>query len=952
MPQEFQQSPKSSTPPPPNTGLGTRQLKAATAYGSQQATAAFGAQSVPAADPNGVMANYHMGWQNTGRCVVGMIMDGTPIANTYRVHVEKGYAPVVATALSHTSSSALGATEINTYVPGTPVIVMMHDKIGVNYILGGIPSVLDVGKRAYHGYVSQASRKRVDELHKKHIKQKDGGQIVNFNAWRAIDSTLASEWGAVTSTGLSVTLDDFMVKMSVNEFCGVYAFYHDQMLRLAGNNLQIWSAGSERESLMDGLECNDTTGYAPYPWEAMGILQIGTEMIQDYETTTYLCPKQKPYYTHWENKHEFQQPYHRTQVFYGYLGQGGRKTVQAPPEGLDRWTYKPQPGSPPGPPFTAAPGNEYPDIKCTGGATKLKNHEERPSFGLHEDNVGLDGRRFIASAKGITLAKRLLIPIPQRLKRPEDPQGDKGDNYKFSSQEGGGPAHDITGDIELTVSPTKEGHLQRAAGVLDLHGYLFNYSGFHPFYWHEKDYKVWEQSELVQTTKTQINHKVPTFKDLQTSMFLEVPAPKEWKIDHRYGQQKYYEAESHISLLEDGGVVIGDGYGGEIRMTGGSVFISAPGDVWLKSGRDAQVWAGGDCHVRARSSINMSATKEHVRIKSEKNVLILAGNSKEKEGGILLESRSNLREYDFDQCGDKVKFGGVVMRAKDSNVAAIGDGVFVGVHEDGKGDIVLDAAKGKKNIVTGSQSVVHMVRQAVFHGFGSGRPNAKPESSNFFSKDASLVCGIFAAEKDIFSEGNVICQENLMAFKGHVLTGLAASNPFVAPASDGPPSANESVSKVTEMVNTEIPEFADQSVTIPKLFYYKDKQIGHKTTHKKMGFSFKADDDYKISEVLVYEDRWQQLAEISGKPKKTWEERPVEAFAGCDETYPYPGKAVFEADTYVKQQLKIAQYKSGGIGDLDRGTAPGLSGPYKNPKYGTANKVPLNGSYVIVGYED
>ena len=46
-------------------------------------------------------------------------------------------------------------------------------------------------------------------------------------------------------------------------------------------------------------------------------------------------------------------------------------------------------------------------------------------------------------------------------------------------------------------------------------------------------------------------------------------------------------------LLEDGTVVIGDGYGAEIRMCAGSITISAPGDVWLKPGKNAQMWREG-----------------------------------------------------------------------------------------------------------------------------------------------------------------------------------------------------------------------------------------------------------------------------------------------------------------------------------------------------------------------
>lgn len=945
----YEESPASSRPPVHDTGQKLRQHQNDTAYGSQQATAAYAAQLRPVADPNGVLPAYRFGFQDTGRLVVGFIMDGTPIANCYRVHLEKGFAPIVATACSHGSAAAIGATELNTYAPGTPVIVMVHDKNAMGYILGGIPSILDVGRRSYHDYISQAARKRVDELHKKHIKQKDGGQIVDHSVWRPIDSTMAAEWGAISTTGLGVTVDDFMVRLSVNEFCGVYGFYHDQLLRVAGTNMQVWTAGSERDAFMDQAECNDTVGYAPYPWEAMGVIIPGQPTVQEYDVKTYLCPKQKPYYAHWENKNEYQQPYHRSQIFYGYLGQGRRSTVTAPPPGVTRWTYKPGEGGEGEKPYESAPGNDYGELECESGADKEKDHDEKPCFGLHEDNVGLDGRRFIASAKGITIAKRLLLPMPQRIKRPDTPDGDTEKDYKFSGQYGAGPEHKITGDIQTTDSTWP--NLQRAASLLDLHGYLFNYAGIHPFYWHAKDYKTWEQSELEPTTKTQINHRVPAFNTLTSSMFLKQPEPKKWKIDHRYGEQDYYEMESFITLLEDGGVVIGDGYGGEIRMTGGSVFISAPGDVWLKSGRHSTIWSGADCSIRAYNGIDMSTTKDSVRIKSEKHFMALAGNDG-YEGGILLESRGRFGGYNFENCGDDVLFGGIVLHARESAIAAVGDSVYVGTKEDADdGKIILDAGKGRRDVVTSSNNVYHYVKAAIYHGFGTGRPDEKPEKSNYFAKNNTLVCGMFSAQKDIFASGNLLCNKNIISASKHILTRQAERRPQVAPIdAEGESLIGGVISEVTALVATVIPDAVKGNSQFNKITHFDALRIGDADVQEKLAFSFRTDEQYKVADFLLYEDRWQQLAELSGQTGKKWEETGVEAFSGCDMTYPFPGKKwLVDEQAYVMQEFNIAEFANGGIRDMDRGTAPGLNGAYSNPRFQDNNKTTLNNGYIIIG---
>lgn len=942
----FQESPGSSRLPAQDSGEKLRQLRIDLAYGSITSTSAFAAQLRPLADPHGVAPAYRLGFQNTGRIVVGVIMDGTPIANCYRVHLENGFAPIVATACGHGSATMLGATAINTYAPGTPVIVMVRDKDTNGYILGGVPSILDVGRRSYHDYISQASRKRVDELHKKHMKQKDGGRLPNYSAWRPIDATLASEWGAISSTGVSVTVDDFMAQLSVNEFCGVYGFYHDSLLRLAGTNMQVWTGGSERDAIMDQAECNDTVGYAPYPWEAMGVLEPGQPVIEEYDVKTYLCPKQKPYYAHWENKNEYQQPYHRSQVFYGYLGQGCRSVVQAPPQ-IARWTYEPGPADTAPPPYEGAPGNDYGELECTAGPTKSKTHDEQPGLGLHEDNIALDGRRFIASAKGIVLAKRTLLPMPQRLKRPDTPDGDTEKNYKFGGKYGDGDPHKITGDIVTTDNDYP--NLQRAAAILDLHGYLFNYAGLHPFYWHAKDYKTWEQSELEPATKTKINHKVPDFGELTGSMFLKAPEPKKWKIDHRYNEQDYYEMESFISLLEDGGIVIGDGYGGEIRMTGGSVTISAPGDVWIKSGRNTNTWAGADCSIRANHSIDMSTTQDSIRVKSEKHLMMLAGNG-EQEGGVLIESRSPMRNYDFEKCGDDVKFGGVVLRARKSNVAGIGDSIYMGAPEDATdGKIIMDAAKGKSDFVTSSRNVHNYVKSGVFHAFGSGRADQPVDKSNGFLRDVTSICGIFTAERDAFVDGNIMAKQNLFSSEGHVLTAKAKQLDFkVGPIDAG--VLSDVIERVTDFVNVEMPSTVSSASIGNQKTHYDGQKIGHRDVHKVLAFSFRTDEQYRIPEFLIYEDRWQQLAEIAGRSVNRWEEKEVKSFGGCDTTYPYPGKKWLTSEpAYAQQELNIAEFVDGGFRDIDRGAAPGLAGGYSQPRFGSKNTVTLNGNYAITG---
>lgn len=910
----------------------------------------WGAQSQAPHDIHLHAVGYKTGFQDTGRVVTGIVVDGTPIANCYKVFLEKARAPIIAMATATTSQSAYGASAFCGYTPGTPVIVMVHDKQAQAVILGAAPIVLDVGVRAYHDYISQASRKRVDDCHKKYLKQPINGQMVDWSAWRPWDGTMGGEWGAMSTTGIAVSVDDFMLRASVNEFCGLYGFYHDSLLRMVGYNMQVWTAGSERDAFMDQGECNDTQGYSPYPWEAMGKLQP-TTIITEYESKDYQCALAKPWYAHWENNNEFQQPYHRTQNFFGYLGQGARKVVHAPPPGLQEWTYKPGKSGSPTPPYDSQVVDGEPP-ECGGGPSKTNNHEEKPVYGLYEENTALDGRHFMTSAKGIVIAKRILLPIPQRLKRPDSGEGDDAEkNYKAASKFGSGPNHDITGDIKETDE--KWPNLQRATAVLDLHGYLFNYAGLHPFYWHEKDYKTWEEQDLAQNGPTS-NQKPPQFGMLGSQMYLKQPAPKQFQIDHRYNTQKFYETESFVSLLEDGSIVIGDGYGAEIRMSGGCMFLSAPGDVWCQAGRDVQLWGGNDVSVKGYKSVDVVATEKNVRIKAERNVLVLAGNdSSDREGGILLESRGNTTDYDFEKCGDKIKFAGIVMRAPKSNVVSLAHQIYLrtGGGDIKPGDIVIDAATGSNDIVTKSNNLYNYLKKAgtVCHFFG-GQKVGGTNKANFFSQYITTLCGPLGIDKDIFINGNVLCDGSVLVSKGHILTEAAAKGAIFVGPCDGTcqGQVKEAVQQFRKLIDTEIPKVGN-TIDQSKLqqLWYAAKKAGNDETIPILEFSFRLDEDYNIEDFRLYESRWQQMGRLIDSVPEQWNERKVRN-KKCEETWAYPGKKWWEQEpSFVEQDLKIVTPADGYI-DKKRNPAPGLATEYKQPEFKPNSPQTLQGVYGII----
>lgn len=953
-------SSEQSRPAPParahsvtDTGAEARQVRRDGLFSDPTSSAGFNSGRNAIKDPLSSVVNFANGLTTlTNQIAYGLILDGSALVNCYRVSLESGIE-VVATPLMTGSSGCIGASPMNTYMPGTRVVVSLNSRDGLSTILGAQASPTELVMQAVHDYISPFSRQRVDACHKKFLQQKDAGGFANLNHARPLDATHASEWGAISTTGGAVFLDDFMLRASINEVCGLYAFYHDSLLRLTGYNFQFWTGGHEREGFVDQGEYNEYQGYTPYPWENLGCLKNTVTPIQQYEPQNYLNSFGQPWYTRWENKHEFAQPYHRTIDFYGYLGQGHRRIVQAPPDEIERWTYDGTTGTEPARPFDSAQqggqgGGKGPKKETNKTVTK-------PSATLAEQNVGLDGRIYFSSAKGITLLKRVLLPSINRSKRPEnvDSGDDAFKNYKAAGLLGSGPQHLITGDIQTTNADYP--NMQRAAAVMDLHGYLFNYAGIHPFYWHANDYKTWEQTTHQ---KAKVNQRVPTFSSLRREMYLSEIAPKKIRIDHRYEEQNYYESESFISLLDDGGIVIGDGYGAEIRMTGGCVFISAPGDVWLKGGRDVQTWAGNDAIIKANKSIDVSATSESVRVKAEKHLMLLGGNEKATTGGVLIESKTRGIEYDFSQPGDDTRFNGILLMAPSANVVTHSKSLYLKTGSDNGavergGHIMVDSQNGEQDMIVRSRNFYHYLEQAgsLFHFFGQ---DDETQKANYFRKDFSLLSGRLATERDFIAGGGILCEGNILVAKGHIATEQATrmTFPVVAPLKeDDQNKIKDAIKSLRTAIDTDIPDAAnDIRDNVIQVSWLDDKRAGNEDELVFMGFSFRTDENYGVDKFELHEDRWQQLARLGNQKTDTWTETGVKINVAPFITYPFPGKKwLTDEAVYKEQDLNIAEFKEDGFRDKDRGSAPALDEAYKQPKFKEpAAGKNIDGNYPII----
>lgn len=869
----------------------------------------------PAFDPTSSGAAQQRRLDHGVEILFGRVMDAIPYLNVYKVLPERGLSVLTCSYLSPGPNSAFGARSSMTIAPGARVWFIYHRELSYGLIIGVEPDFMTDGSLALSDFIYLGSRSGFhrDTAHSFPMRMNSRG-LCDWSAGRPFDATTAGEWGAFTETGLRVMLDSGMVQLGAGESCGVFAYLWDQLLRVAGVNLQIRSSVFEHESLDDESEHFDVTGYSVYPWESLGGGRQSSELFRTHPAQD--TEIDKPWYAAIEPKYDDQMALRRVYHFQGYLGQGGKRTLVAP----------------------------------TGGAT-ARQGVPAPTVTLFEENIALTGRLSVRSAMGASIVRRPLIPKLQPKKRPEHKQGDNATNYKASGASGDGPQHVVSGAPSLPSDAEDQSQVL-AAGVADLHAYTFNWEAPHPFHYHEQD---WELSE---EDGGPLGDKLPPipFEKLakHRSMYLPPPQTASVEIDHRYGTVAYALTSSHLTLLDDGGVSIGSGCGCELRMAGGSITLSAPGDVWIKPGRNAVTMAGRDLILRGKRHVDASSSEGDLRLKAERHLWGVAGNG--GDGLMLLESRGTGNEYTFEDVdgrpmlGSDARASGVVLRAANSNVVAWGQDIYLrtGGGSVGDGDITLDASNGRQNILTNSESVVHYMTPGNEGGrYDAYHDDGKVKSTNTFISSNSLLHGSLAVIGSVAVDGSLYTNDWIYVDTGHIATADAPRFNYLVPGitPDSLQPYFDEIKAAERSVRQSLTNYYSQAI---KEKYLTEYHAGNDRVMSIVEFSFRTTEQYGTGGGVfrLYEDRWQQLARLSETKTTVWTESLL--VSQGQSSGPYPGYEVAAAEgSFRTLDLTMVDAATGTA--KHRGSAAETADYYTDPKYATPVPGTLNNNYTVIG---
>lgn len=849
-------------------------------------------RTAPAADPTQSGWIHKLSLGNEFKLLFGKIVDEIAYTNCYKVQPEHGVAALWCNALSPTGLQPIGARQFGQIPVGSLVIFAQHPQDTFGIILGVIPSASIDSQSAVPDFISQASRAGllVDSAHSYPLSQAYASLITDWSAGRPVDTTGEGEYGQITETGLLNFIDSFMTANRVDEECGIWHFYPDALTRLAGHNFQLWTTGTEREDTDDEGEFNVVKGYTPYYWEALGAYDLGADVCRSVAAEDWQHDETQQGYSGQEPVADDQTPFMRLKEFYGYLGQAYKRVLCLPPQ--------------------CAVGSESIDssINQLGAETIYP--------GVFDETITLTGRYSLRSAHEIIFSKHIAIPTPKQIYLPQDPNGDNSTDYKAAGILGAGTSHIVDGEIAVTgvENPTQI----RVATFMDNHAFVFNWVNCHPFYYHTKDWYLPEEGDLDYLGGCAAPaFDPPRFNDLTCHHFIEAPAAIPLNVDHRYGDVNYYPNHSYIGMLADGGIVIGDGFGAEIRMANGHIWLTAPGDCNIHSGRDIVNLAGFDHVIRAKNSCDMTATNKDVRIKANNNLWMAATG---ETGGVLIQSMATAVETNADT-GEEAIMSGISLKANDSliNTCSKHFGLKL-TDQDAESVLIFDTGDTGRIKFKCQYFERFMTSDGAAFDFWGTTQGAEWWASG------TVLSAPLVVNSRLLVSGCGVFGDDVVSVSGHMIAGTADDDCGKV-LQLGTNTFDTTFSYYTTRTSTTIP-----SIAVAELETLMDRQ--ETFTFCDTDFTYRSVANYKTEEYVLFESRWQQIARITSVPTATWTEEPVL------DTYPYPGKEVLLDNTFKQIDLTIYD-TSTSLAD-DRGAS------YQTPATAAPVSVELNTNYTVI----
>ena len=714
-----------------------------------------------------------------------------------------------------------------------------------------------------------------------------------WNSGRPID-VYPGDYASLGDFGVGFWTGPLVTVMRAGHDCAIECHYTDNLLRLLGYNYELWTAGSETSVFDDYGEINHIFKVTPFSWEAMGSLdplglvsKEGEKRDQNVDRCGSLEPIEDDPAAHW-----------RLLRLTGLLGDLESTYVSVP------------------------------DYEASTD-TQRKRAEEEPQqgeIGVFHQRIGIDGAYHLSSAKSIAFVKECLIPIPREVYPADDARGDtEGSLVKDNSldwtrlKREEAKFEDLDPELE---DPVKHGSAVLAANTEDKLAHEENYKSKAPVILHLKDWYLPEIQELTLGANI--------IEGLRGKTEVLVGSDKYWasrpdianiKIDLRTESAQYYISRSLFVMHEDGAIHLEDGYGAQISLRGGSMDLSAPGDITIRPGRDFVVLAGKDANIVGGCGVEIAAQAGDTKIAAHRNLEILGGN--DGKGGVLIESKaSGLLSSDVDYpsqlnalptTGNAIR--GIWLKCPKSSISIMGLETILTTEETG-GQVIIDSGDNGTFITMGKNAIFNNESIAFF----PYDPQQDEIFTRFYmdsntismvARQTSILSDLLLSAEDggtnrVTLNGNLSILGNVGSSMPEGMMGVisdSAIDNFRAQLSADIAIADASVGLI-ETILTQKNEELDESI------YRNEDVLEYLSFH----FLSTQDRGVPIDQILLPEASWQRRFRESSVGADL-KEYPV--IVGSIDTLPWPGAEARQAEAYGIQKPRFIEEATGFA--IDRG---------------------------------
>lgn len=453
------------------------------------------------------------------------------------------------------------------------------------------------------------------------------------------------------------------------------------------------------------------------------------------------------------------------------------------------------------------------------------------SFKCHLDNSGALN---VSSAAGIGMSLNDRIPVPKRNKEAWDQTGDTPEKTDAAKP-----------DPKLHFDYGKDWPWMRNIMAMDS--------------------EAWEDG----LSYKRFDEKPKDFTVPQPSGLGSIPGKYDnLKSDSR--QDDYSKRKAGWKIEQDGSVRIWDNWGSEMYMRGGDMVLSCPGHIIMQPGKGI-IGMGNDIVLKAKNSIDITATDKDVRITSGQNIAAYAGS------GMLFEADgSGDATYAEGDQGEDVIGGGIVFKARNSNIYLWGQNVTV---------------YASQFIVRATESIVMSAKQllGVF--------------TDYFLLEVAGSSGITV------DDGSAAIFGTSVSVTSGSSVSITQGSQYLVPLKWQPTDTNPYDWLVPEVENTDS-NYSDDGDWLGALRPgNQDNIMFTYRTPAQYGTMHGIEVDSPAQTVAVYEPRWQVM--LNGGSPGTggiaipWQESAVNS------TYPWPGAGVRD-QAYVSvdglANVFVAQY--------------------------------------------